>query len=90
MYFLTGDHKLLRNFYFRSNFGHLKNFRFSHFRLFFQKFDFGRDWRAEIFGVLSEIFFRSKNIYFLGGNQTSAKNFYFLPKLGEIWLFKKN
>ena len=58
--------------------------QFWHFGAFFTNFDFGSGRKAENSGVLSEIFSGWKNIYFLPGNQKSARNFYFRPKFGYL------
>ena len=64
-----------------------KIFEYAIFGRFFKIFDFGCGQRAEISGVLSKIFFGQKNMYFLAGDQKSARNFYFRPKFARFAYF---
>ena len=87
MYFLAKNQKSARNFYFRLKFGQLKKIKFDILGLFFKNFDFGAGRRAEISGVLSENLFGQQNIYFLVGEQKSARNFNLQPNFGHFAYF---
>ena len=80
------NQKSARNFYFRPNFGHFKNFRIGDFRVIFQNF-WLRDWlEGRNFRRIVQNFFGRKKYIFSGHKPKIGQKFLFPA---EFWPFAK-